>query len=123
MRKVGDTMYFESWQDLKMHSPIKNGTWKKSILEQYLIYSCNKKFAKQIDAFFQAYQHDAALAKLLFHFLLDENYDGSDCQTGAAYYIARLDLELLRKNKALLYSTQSRNTIWQEYFSDIVKQL
>ena len=42
---------------------------------------------------------DEELAELLFSFLLDDDYEGSDSQTGAAFYIAKLNREVLKKKK------------------------
>ncbi len=92
-------MYFENWEELEKISPIINGSWNKDFLYEYLARSCDRKFAERLDAFFMEHRNDAALANLLFDFLLDEAYRGSDCQKGAAYYIARLDKGLLREEK------------------------
>ena len=81
--------------------------WKKEynsgcalfLCETGKVRSCDGKFAERLDAFFMKHRNDAVLAGLLFDFLLDEAYSGSDCQKGAAYYIARLDKELLRNEK------------------------
>ena len=98
-RKGEEKMHFENWEELEKISPITNGNWNKDFLYEYLVRSCDGKFAERLDAFFMKHRNDAVLAGLLFDFLLDEAYSGSDCQKGAAYYIARLDKELLRNEK------------------------
>ena len=80
--------------------------------------SCNRNYKNQLDNFFAQYTSDEMLAELLFGFLLDDNFDGSDCQMGAAYYIARLDRELLRKKKALLLLAQKNEVFWKRPFQD-----
>ena len=109
-------MYFQNWEELKKHCPVQNGFWQKDLLKEYLIQSCNRRFTIQIDTFMARHREDEALAQLLFHFLLNEDYDGSDCQIGAARYIARLDRGLLQKNKVLLLQAQQNNIRWKRPF-------
>lgn len=111
-------MYFRSWEELKKLCPIKNGKWNKEILYEYLVWSCNKNFRDYIDNFFQKYQQDEKLAELLFDFIFNDEFDGSDSQMGAARYIARLDKELLKKNKDLLMMAQENEVKWKRPFID-----
>ena len=53
------------------------------------------------------------LAELLFDILLNDELDGSDCQMGAAYYIARLNKELFKKKKELLLQVQKNEVEWK----------
>ena len=69
-----------------------------------------------IDTFMEKYQNDEVLAGLLFDFLLDDYYDGSDSQMGAAKYIARLDREVLKKNRELLLKVQQNEIEWRRPF-------
>lgn len=57
---------------------------------------------KYINKYFSRYTNDENLLKMLFDFLLDDDYDGSDCQMASAYYIARMDKTLLEKYNDLL---------------------
>lgn len=50
------------------------------------------------------------------YYLLDDNYDGSDCQMGAAYYIAKLDKEILKSKKDLLLQVQENDVDWKRPF-------
>ena len=52
----------------------------------------------------------------IFSYLLDDNYDGSDCQMGAAYYIAKLDKEILKSKKDLLLQAQENDVDWKRPF-------
>ena len=53
---------------------------------------------------------------MLFDFLLNEDYDGSDCQIGAAYYIGRLDKSVLKKRKTLVLRAQTNEVFWRRPF-------
>ena len=108
-------MYFKDWEELSMYCPVKNGTWDKEKLYEYLVQSCYH-LSDYIDTFMEKYQNDEVLAGLLFDFLLDDYYDGSDSQMGAAKYIARLDREVLKKNRELLLKAQQNKIEWKRPF-------
>lgn len=111
-------MYFKTWKELEALSPIKNGKWKKKILYEYLVQSCNQRFCKELDCFFKQYEHDENLADLLFDFLLNDEFDGSDSQIGAAYYIAKLDKNILKKKRELVLLAQQNQVEWKRPFHD-----
>ncbi|MDE6677418.1 MAG: hypothetical protein K2K02_00095, partial [Ruminococcus sp.] len=67
-----------------------------------LVYSCCISTSEYIKEYFSKYTNDENLLKMLFDFLLDEDYDGSDCQISSAYYISRMDKTLLEKYSDLL---------------------
>lgn len=96
-------MYFSSPEELKKINPICNGIWNKDYLYEYLIWNSNIKFKEYINVFFQDYLKDENLADLLFSFLLDDFYDGSDCQMGAARLISKMDKHLLQKKKSYCF--------------------
>jgi hypothetical protein len=110
--------YFKDLEELKACCPIENGIWNKEILKGYMIYCCVKGFGGYIDGFMAGYQSDEALAELLFDFLLNDYYDGSDCQIGAAVYISRMDRELLRRKKDLLLQAQNDEVDWKRPFRE-----
>ena len=111
-------MYFKSWEELEALCPIEGGYWNKDALEEYLIQSCSSRFSGEINAFMAEHQGDEALAELLFSFLLDDTYDGSDCQMGAAWYVARMERNVLRKKKDLLLQAQQNEVAWKRPFRD-----
>lgn len=111
-------MYCENWEVPERDCPLKDGKWDKEALYEYLVWSCSKKFRQPLDDFFSRYQGDRELAGLLFDFLLDDEYDGSDCQMGAAYYIAKLDREILKDKKELLLRAQENTVLWKKPFTD-----
>ena len=109
-------MYFRDPDELKALPPIENGVWNREILKEYLIWSCHTNFAPFVDRFMAGYQKDTELAGLLFEFLLNDDYDGSDSQMGAARYIARMDRDLLRSKKDLLLRAQQNEVHWKRPF-------
>lgn len=109
-------MYFASPDELKRIVPIQNGIWNKEYLCEYLIWSSNIKFEKYINHFFEEYLNNEELADLLFLFLLDDYYDGSDCQIGAANLLAKMDKEILILKKDLLLQAQKNEVCWKRPF-------
>lgn len=111
-------MRIQSREELEKICPLENGIWNRENLYEYLVQSCDRRWESLTDAFFKQHSRDEKLADLLFGFLLNDDYDGSDCQMGAAYYIARLDREVLRKKKALLLLAQENEVSWKRPFQD-----
>ena len=109
-------MRFNSWNELKREAPFCNGEWDKDKLEEHLIQSCNKNFKLHIDLYFAQFRKDGILANLLFDFLLNEDFDGSDCQIGAAYFISKLDRSVLKERKALVLKAQENEVFWRRPF-------
>ena len=109
-------MYFGSVDELRSIIPIHNGVWNKDYLYEYLIQSCNREFSEYISAFFADYKSDEKLADLLFEILLDDYYDGSDAQMGAAKYIGKLSKELLMQKRDLLLKAQKNEVFWKRPF-------
>jgi len=109
-------MQFHSWDELKKEAPFCNGKWDKDKLKEYLIQSCHKDFTLQIELYFAQFQKDGNLANLLFDFLLNEADDGSDCQIGAAYYISKLDRNVLKERRALVLKAQENEVFWRRPF-------
>lgn len=109
-------MYFKSWDELEKEAPFHNGKWDKDKLQEYLIQSCHKNFARQIDFYFARFRSDGNLADLLFEFLLNEDYDGSDCQIGAACYIRQLDRAVLKERRTLVLKAQESQVAWHRPF-------
>lgn len=80
---------------------------------EYLVSSCYKNFKQPLNDFFSSYQNDEALAELLFDFLLNEEYDGSESQIGAAFYLSKFDKTILKKKKDLLLQAQQNPVDWK----------
>ncbi|MDE6252948.1 MAG: hypothetical protein K2M78_09995 [Lachnospiraceae bacterium] len=111
-------MYFSSLEELKKIISICDGVWNKDYLYEYLVWDSNIEFKEYINSFFQDYLDNEKLADLLFSFLLDDYYDGSDCQMGAARLISRMDKHLLQTKKELLIKAQNNEVDWKRPFSD-----
>lgn len=109
-------MYFSSPEELKSIVPISNGIWNREYLYEYLAWYSNMAFKNYISDFFQDYLDNADLAELLFSFLLDDYYDGSDCQMGAARLVAKMDQRLLKSKKELLRKAQKNEVYWKRPF-------
>ena len=109
-------MYFASVEELKNIVPVCNGIWNKEYLYEYLVWHSNIKFKEYIGNFFQSYLDNTDLADLLFSFLLDDYYDGSDCQMGAARLISNMDRKLLKDKKDLLLQAQKNEVYWKRPF-------
>lgn len=111
-------MYYQNWSELKKFNPVKDGKWDQELLYEYLVYSCYKSFKQPLNDFFSSYQNDEALAELLFDFLLNEEYDGSESQIGAAFYLSKFDKTILKKKKDLLLQAQQNPVDWKRPFKD-----
>lgn len=111
-------MYFYSPEELKRIIPICDGIWNEEYLYEYLVWRGNIKFTEYIDSFFDDYLNDENLADMLFSFLLNDNYDGSDSQMGAARIISKMDRQLLQAKKNLLLQAQGNEVYWKRPFPD-----
>lgn len=108
-------MHYKTWKELQKVCPIVDGTWDKERLYEYLVQHCYR-FSEQIEIFFMEYRNDEGLADLLFSFLFDDEYDGSDSQMGAARVLQKMDRQLLRKKKDLLLKAQANEVDWKRPF-------
>lgn len=111
----GIIMYYKTWEEWQKACPIVDGIWDKERLYGYLVAMCHE-FRKPIETFFREYQDDENLVDLLFSFLFDDDYDGSDSQMGAAYVLQKMDRQLLRKKKDLLLKAQANEVNWKRPF-------
>lgn len=112
-------MLFASWAELEAVPPIVDGVWDKERLYEYLVQSCCTTFKRELDRFFHQYEGDKALAGLLLDFLLDEDYNGSDSQMGAAYYLFRMDRNVLWAEKERLLLAQASEVEWKRPFPGV----
>ena len=113
--KRGTIMYYKTWEEWQKACPIIDGIWDKERLYEYLVAICHE-FSKQIETFFMEYRNDEDLADLLFSFLFDDDYDGSDSQIGAARVLQTMDRQLLKKRKDLLLKAQEKEVAWKRPF-------
>lgn len=111
-------MYFSSPEELKKIIPVCDGVWNKDYLYEYLVWSCYASYEEYISRFFSDYLDDENLADMLFAFLLDDYYDGSECQIGAARLVSKLNRHLLQAKKELLLKAQANEVYWKRPFRD-----
>ncbi len=83
-----------------------------------MVWYADIEFEEYIDRFFDDYLNDENLADMLFSFLLNDDYDGSDSQMGAARIISKMDRQLLQAKKELLLQAQSNEVYWKRPFPD-----
>ena len=109
-------MRFDSWSELSQEASFCGGKWDRDKLKEYLIQSCDQRFQQLIELYFAQFRTDGALADLLFEFLLNEEYDGSDCQIGAACFIRQMDRSVLKERRALVLKAQENDVFWRRPF-------
>lgn len=109
-------MHFASWDDLKKEAPFCDGAWDMDKLKEYLIYVNYKGFDLPIRLYFARFREDGALADLLLEFLLDDDYEGSEAQIGAAYFLGRMDRAVLRERRAGVLKAQESPVFWRRPF-------
>ena len=64
--------------------------------------------------FFKSHYDDKELARILLQdFLLDDGYDDSDSQLGAAVILRRMDKSALAANKELVLLAQQNEVYWK----------
>lgn len=109
-------MRFDSWDDLKQEPPFHDGAWDQDRLKEYLIYLNYKGFSLPIQLYFSRFRKDGALADLLLEFLLNDDYEGSEAQIGAAYFLGRMDREVLRERRGPVRKAQESPVFWRRPF-------
>ena len=103
---------------LKKNSPYCNGKWNKDFLYEYLVASCYKDTKNYVTKYLEKYLNNEALADMLFSFLLDDDYDGSDSQIGAAWFLGKFDRNVRKKKKELLIKAQENEVLWKRPFGE-----
>lgn len=99
---------------LRQNVPYCNGEWNHKYLYEYLVAVNDYGFEYFILDYFKAYSDDKELARILLQdFLLDDYYDGSDSQMGAAFILRQMDKSALAANKELVLLTQQNDVFWK----------
>lgn len=100
--------------ELKQNIPYCNGEWKHNYLYEYLVAVNDDRLDYFILDFFKSHYDDKELARILLQdFLLDDGYDGSDSQLGAAVILRRMDKSALAANKELVLLAQQNEVYWK----------
>lgn len=100
--------------ELKQNIPYCNGEWNHNYLYEYLVAVNDNRLDYFILDFFKSHYDDKELARILLQdFLLDDGYDGSDSQLGAAVILRRMDKSALAANKELVLLAQQNEVYWK----------
>lgn len=105
-------------KELRINIPYFDGIWNKEYLYEYLIYFCMDGIGEYIEGFFCQYLYDKMLCKLLLDFLLDDYYDGSDVQIGAACVLRKMDKSVLVEYKDSILLAQKNEVEWKRPFKE-----
>lgn len=103
---------------LKNHLPYQNGDWNKDFLYEYLVAGCYRNTKDYVTEYLENYLNDDNLADILFSFLLDNSYDGSDSQMSAAWFLGKFDRSVLKNKKNLLLKAQNNEVFWKRPFGE-----
>lgn len=108
-----DDYYSQRRRKLELNVPFSNDEWNIQYLYEYLVevnYGTNNIALK----FFNKHLANAELAGILIkEFLLNEDYDGSESQLGAAVILRRMDRNALKANKELVLLAQKNEVEWK----------
>lgn len=93
--------------------PFSDGKWNIPYLYEYLV-EVNYGTENIALRFFGHHLENAELAGILLkEFLLNEDYDGSESQLGAAVILRRMDRRALKANKELVLLAQKNEAEWK----------
>lgn len=101
-------------KELKQKIPYSNGEWNHKYLYEYLVEVNYNDLCYIPFDFFKPHFDDKELARILLQdFLLDDSYDGSESQLGAAVILRMMDRSALIANKDLVLLAQQNEVYWK----------
>ncbi len=101
-------------KELKQNIPYSNGEWNHKYLYEYLVEVNYNDLCYIPFDFFKPHFDDKELARILLQdFLLDDSYDGSESQLGAAVILRMMDRSALIANKDLVLLAQQNEVYWK----------
>ena len=101
-------------KELKQNIPYFNGEWNHKYLYEYLVYVNYNDLCYIPFDFFKPHFDDKELARILLQdFLLDDSYDGSESQLGAAVILRMMDKSALLANEELVLLAQQNEVYWK----------
>lgn len=101
-------------KELKQNIPYSNGEWNHKYLYEYLVEVNYNDLCYIPFDFFKPHFDDNELARILLQvFLLDDSYDGSESQLGAAVILRMMDRSALIANKDLVLLAQQNEVYWK----------
>ena len=102
-------------KELKQNIPYSNGEWNHKYLYEYLVEVNYNDLCYIPFDFFKPHFDDKELARILLQdFLLDDSYDGSESQLGAAVILRMMDRSALIANKDLVLLAQQNEVFWKK---------
>ena len=109
--------YYQIQREEKLlrNIPLINNEWIIPFLYEYLV-EVNYEHERENIAlkFFDQHLSDIQLAKILLEeFLLNDSYDGSESQLGAAVILRKMDKSALVANKDLVLEAQKNEVFWK----------
>lgn len=109
--------YYQIQREEKLlrNIPLINTEWIIPFLYEYLV-EVNYDHERENIAlkFFDQHLSDIQLAKILLEeFLLNDSYDGSESQLGAAVILRKMDKSALVANKDLVLEAQKNEVFWK----------
>lgn len=104
--------------ELEENIPLVSGVWNKDYLCEYLVYLNCSDTEKMLWSFFKEHLKDRKLAEMLFDFLLDESYNGSDAQIGAVFLMRNMDRDVLKECRHLILQVKKSKAKWKIPFND-----
>ena len=102
-------------EKLLRNIPLINNEWIIPFLYEYLV-EVNYDHERENIAlkFFEQHLSDIQLAKILLEeFLINDSYDGSESQLGAAVILRKMDKSALVANKDLVLEAQKNEVFWK----------
>lgn len=102
-------------EKLLRNIPLINNEWIIPFLYEYLV-EVNYDHERENIAlkFFEQHLSDIQLEKILLEeFLLNDSYDGSESQLGAAVILRKMDKSALVANKDLVLEAQKNEVFWK----------
>ncbi len=101
-------------KELKQNIPYSNGEWNQKYLYEYLVQVNYDGLDYIVLDFFKTHYDDKELACILLQdFLLDDTYEGSESQIGAAFILRQMDKSALAANKELVLLAQQNEVYWK----------
>ena len=105
--------------ELAKNIPYYDGVWNIQNLYEYLVevnYNRTENIALK---FFDNHLADSQLAGILLReFLLNDYYEGSESQPGAAVILRKMDKCALKANKNLVLMAQKNEVYWKRIFDE-----
>lgn len=106
-------------KELKQNIPYSNGEWNHKYLYEYLVEVNSNVLCYIPFDFFKSHLDDKELARILLQdFLLDDSYDGSESQLGAAVILRMMDKSALIANEELVVLAQQNEVYWKRPLAD-----